>query len=59
MFDRPHVVALTRLSAGSLGCGKSYVLIQAVQYAAASNWIVLYFPHGVFCHPACMGTIDV
>lgn len=52
LFDRSHTRALTRLSAGSLGCGKSYTLIQAVQYAAAKNWLVLYFPHGAFRHPA-------
>jgi len=30
---------------GSPGCGKSYTLMQAVQYAAANNWLVFYFPH--------------
>ncbi|KAF9785172.1 mitochondrial ribosomal death-associated protein 3-domain-containing protein [Thelephora terrestris] len=30
---------------GSQGCGKSYTLLQAVQYAAASNWLVFYFPY--------------
>lgn len=30
---------------GSSGCGKSYTLVQAVQYAAATNWLVFYFPH--------------
>jgi len=32
---------------GSLGCGKSYTLLQAVQYAAAAGWLVFYFPHAV------------
>ncbi|KAF9650118.1 hypothetical protein BDM02DRAFT_3155015 [Thelephora ganbajun] len=30
---------------GSSGCGKSYTLIQGVEYAAANNWLVFYFPY--------------
>lgn len=41
----------TCLLAGSSGCGKSYTLIQAVQYAAANNWLVFYFPYGMLRHP--------
>ena len=50
MCDRSRVLWRLHecLSAGSMGCGKSYTLIQAVQYAAANNWVVLYFPHGAF-----------
>jgi len=32
---------------GPSGCGKSVTLIQAVQYAAANNWLVFYFPRGI------------
>ncbi|KAI0314593.1 mitochondrial ribosomal death-associated protein 3-domain-containing protein [Amylostereum chailletii] len=33
--------------AGDAGSGKSYLLLQAVEYAASSNWIVMYFPRAV------------
>ncbi|KAI0736464.1 mitochondrial ribosomal death-associated protein 3-domain-containing protein [Fomitopsis betulina] len=32
---------------GHGGCGKSYLLLQTVEYASHSNWIVLYIPRGV------------
>ena len=41
-------LSLTYFSAGSPGCGKSHTLIQAVQYAAATDWLVFYFPRGAF-----------
>lgn len=35
------------LSAGPSGSGKSFTLLQAVEYCVAKNWIVLYIPRGV------------
>ncbi|KAI0060655.1 hypothetical protein BV25DRAFT_1954404 [Artomyces pyxidatus] len=32
--------------AGSSGSGKSYLLLQAVEFAASTGWIVLYIPRG-------------
>lgn len=32
--------------AGKSGCGKSYVLLQAVQYSIQKEWISLYIPRG-------------
>jgi small subunit ribosomal protein S29 len=32
---------------GSTGSGKSFLLLQAVEYAVANNWVVLYIPRGV------------
>ncbi|TFY69289.1 hypothetical protein EVJ58_g499 [Rhodofomes roseus] len=32
---------------GPTGCGKSYLLLQTVEYAAHSDWIVLYIPRGL------------
>ncbi|EIM86567.1 uncharacterized protein STEHIDRAFT_147130 [Stereum hirsutum FP-91666 SS1] len=32
---------------GPKGSGKSLLLLQAVEYAAASNWLVLYIPRGI------------
>ncbi|KZT07490.1 uncharacterized protein LAESUDRAFT_698797 [Laetiporus sulphureus 93-53] len=32
---------------GPSGCGKSFTLLQAVEYAAHSNWIVLYIPRAI------------
>jgi len=32
---------------GSPGCGKSFTLIQAVQYASSNNWLVFYFPRAI------------
>ncbi|KZT64493.1 hypothetical protein DAEQUDRAFT_678488 [Daedalea quercina L-15889] len=32
---------------GPKGCGKSYLLLQTVEYAAHSNWIVMYISRGV------------
>ncbi|KAA1468983.1 hypothetical protein DENSPDRAFT_857644 [Dentipellis sp. KUC8613] len=33
--------------AGASGSGKSYLLLQAVEYAAASKWIVMYIPRAI------------
>lgn len=33
-------------AAGRAGCGKSFLLHQAVQYAKSQGWIVLYIPRG-------------
>ncbi|KAH9933487.1 mitochondrial ribosomal death-associated protein 3-domain-containing protein [Fomitopsis serialis] len=32
---------------GPTGCGKSYLLLQTVEYAAHSDWIVMYIPRGL------------
>ena len=32
--------------AGPKGCGKSFILLQAMQYCNARDWIVLYIPRG-------------
>ncbi|KAI9464801.1 mitochondrial ribosomal death-associated protein 3-domain-containing protein [Russula earlei] len=32
---------------GSAGCGKSYLLIQGVEYAASAGWIVMYIPRAI------------
>ncbi|THH17829.1 hypothetical protein EW146_g3049 [Bondarzewia mesenterica] len=32
---------------GSSGCGKSFLLLQGVQYAKSMNWIVLYIPRAI------------
>jgi small subunit ribosomal protein S29 len=32
---------------GASGCGKSYLLLQAVNYCAANDWIVLYVPRAI------------
>lgn len=32
--------------AGPPGCGKSFLLLQAMQYCNARNWLVLYIPRG-------------
>ncbi|EJF64026.1 hypothetical protein DICSQDRAFT_53564 [Dichomitus squalens LYAD-421 SS1] len=32
---------------GKPGCGKSYVLLQAVQYAIQKDWVTLYIPRGI------------
>ncbi|EGN95341.1 hypothetical protein SERLA73DRAFT_95973 [Serpula lacrymans var. lacrymans S7.3] len=32
---------------GAPGCGKSFLLLQAVQYCASKDWLVLYIPRGV------------
>lgn len=34
-------------SAGATGCGKSVLLLQALQYCHTRDWIVFYFPRGV------------
>jgi hypothetical protein len=34
------------VSAGPPGCGKSFLLVQAVNYAISAGWIVLYIPRG-------------
>ncbi|KAF9442411.1 hypothetical protein P691DRAFT_810684 [Macrolepiota fuliginosa MF-IS2] len=40
--------AETRLVlSGKSGCGKSYLLVQAVEHCAASGWVVLYIPRAV------------
>jgi small subunit ribosomal protein S29 len=33
--------------AGRSGCGKSFLLLQAVQYCASRKWIVIYIPRAV------------
>jgi len=33
--------------AGRSGCGKSFLLLQAVQYCASQKWIVIYIPRAV------------
>lgn len=37
---------ITFLVAGSAGCGKSFLLIQGVEYAASAGWLVMYIPRG-------------
>ena len=32
--------------AGHPGCGKSFLLLQAVEHCARSNWVVIYIPRG-------------
>ncbi|KDQ51085.1 hypothetical protein JAAARDRAFT_211375 [Jaapia argillacea MUCL 33604] len=32
---------------GSPGCGKSFALLQSVEYCASRDWIVLYVPRGI------------
>ncbi|EIW78848.1 hypothetical protein CONPUDRAFT_106866 [Coniophora puteana RWD-64-598 SS2] len=32
---------------GDEGCGKSFALLQATQYAAGRDWLVLYIPRGI------------
>ncbi|KAH9967455.1 mitochondrial ribosomal death-associated protein 3-domain-containing protein, partial [Russula dissimulans] len=32
---------------GSVGCGKSYLLIQGVEYAASAGWLVMYIPRAI------------
>ncbi|EPQ56717.1 hypothetical protein GLOTRDRAFT_138372 [Gloeophyllum trabeum ATCC 11539] len=32
---------------GSRGCGKSFLLLQAVEYAVRSGWMVLYIPRAI------------
>ncbi|TFK92598.1 hypothetical protein K466DRAFT_480314 [Polyporus arcularius HHB13444] len=40
--------AQTRLVfTGKSGCGKSYLLLQAVQYAVQKDWITLYIPRAI------------
>ncbi len=34
--------------AGRSGAGKSYLLLQAVEYCAKSDWVVVYIPRGAF-----------
>jgi small subunit ribosomal protein S29 len=34
------------LVAGSAGSGKSFLLIQGVEYAASAGWLVMYIPRG-------------
>jgi len=33
--------------AGPTGCGKSFLLIQGVEYAASAGWIVMYIPRAI------------
>ena len=33
--------------AGRSGAGKSFLLLQAVEYCAQSDWVVIYIPRGV------------
>lgn len=40
------MVDMTAMVAGSTGSGKSMLLIQAVNYCAEKNWVVLYVPRG-------------
>ncbi|KAH9992708.1 mitochondrial ribosomal death-associated protein 3-domain-containing protein [Russula compacta] len=32
---------------GSAGCGKSFLLIQGVEYAASAGWVVMYIPRAI------------
>ncbi|KAI9440379.1 mitochondrial ribosomal death-associated protein 3-domain-containing protein [Lactarius indigo] len=32
---------------GSAGCGKSFLLIQGVEYAASAGWLVMYIPRAI------------
>jgi len=32
---------------GPMGCGKSFLLIQGVEYAASAGWIVMYIPRAI------------
>ncbi|PSR70669.1 hypothetical protein PHLCEN_2v13442 [Hermanssonia centrifuga] len=38
---------LTKVSAGPAGCGKSVLLLQAVEHFVAKKWIVLYIPRAL------------
>lgn len=36
--------------AGRSGSGKSFLLLQAVEYCAQSDWVVIYIPRGAFIY---------
>ena len=50
-YVRPLASIFTRalmiLSDGQAGSGKSYTLLQAVQYARSAKWLVMYIPRGM------------
>jgi small subunit ribosomal protein S29 len=41
-----YEVIYSVLIAGQPGCGKSYTLLQSLEYCFSNDWIVLYFPRG-------------
>jgi hypothetical protein len=41
-------VSIDIFSAGPRGCGKSFLLLQALQYCNARDWLVLYIPRGPY-----------
>lgn len=43
-------IALTITPAGAAGSGKSYLLLQAVEFAHSRGWIVLYVPRGLLSY---------
>lgn len=43
-YSSPRIDDMTL--AGKTGCGKSYLLLQAVQYSIQKDWISLYIPRG-------------
>jgi len=49
MSTKPNYRSTT-FTAGEQGTGKSFTLLQAVQYCVSRNWIVIYIPRGrYFC----------
>ena len=38
---------INTLPAGRSGCGKSFLLLQAVQHCASQKWVVVYLPRAV------------
>lgn len=44
----PSQVFIDIFSAGPQGCGKSFLLLQALQYCNARDWLVLYVPRGLY-----------
>ncbi|KAI0272373.1 mitochondrial ribosomal death-associated protein 3-domain-containing protein [Gloeopeniophorella convolvens] len=46
--------------AGSAGCGKSFLLVQGVEYAAAAGWLVMYIPRAAsLVNSSTMYTYDL
>jgi len=54
MSTKPNYCSTT-LTAGEQGTGKSFTLLQAVQYCVSRNWIVIYIPRGRYF---CLSTLN-
>ena len=48
----PYFILTYVPPAGERGAGKSFALLQAIQYAIARHWIVLYIPRGLSPFPS-------